>query len=90
MKKILLLISLITALSSCGGGGGGGGNNSSSPTPFYLHHLIQEMKVVLKIQMIQIIQLIRTILVKYNLDHQIIVVIHHQKILKVPILLEEE
>lgn len=33
MKKILLLISLITALSSCGGGGGGGGNNSSSPTP---------------------------------------------------------
>ncbi|BBM58202.1 outer membrane autotransporter barrel domain-containing protein [Leptotrichia trevisanii] len=35
MKKILLLISLITVLSSCGGGGGGGGggNNSSSPTP---------------------------------------------------------
>ena len=35
MKKILLLISLITALSSCGGGGGGGGgaNSSNSPTP---------------------------------------------------------
>ena len=33
MKKILLLISLITVLSSCGGGGGGGGSSSNSPTP---------------------------------------------------------
>ena len=39
MKKILLLISLITVLSSCGGGGGGGGGSSQTgsatpvPTP---------------------------------------------------------
>ena len=39
MKKILLLISLITVLSSCGGGGGGGSSSSQTgsatpvPTP---------------------------------------------------------
>ena len=36
MKKILLLASLITALSSCGGGGGGGGSSqtgSATPVP---------------------------------------------------------
>ena len=33
MKKTLLLISLITALSSCGGGGGGGSSQTSGTTP---------------------------------------------------------
>ncbi|WP_455043069.1 autotransporter domain-containing protein [Leptotrichia buccalis] len=36
MKKVLLLVSLITALSSCGGGGGGGGSSqtgSTTPVP---------------------------------------------------------
>jgi len=36
MKKVLLLVSLVTALSSCGGGGGGGGSSqtgSTTPVP---------------------------------------------------------
>lgn len=33
MKKAILLIGLIVALSSCGGGGGGGAQQSNEPTP---------------------------------------------------------
>ena len=36
MKKVLLLVSLVTVLSSCGGGGGGGGSSqtgSTTPVP---------------------------------------------------------